>query len=420
MADWSNLITIFVSQTFLVFFVYLLTEFREPEAKWRRIWLVGAVGITAANLVLVASVGFAFYEKWFPLTMTAWHLALILLVSRRRGARTLFNLFTVLYLGFFAIVIGRAMGRLLPGFPLADCLARIVVLLALTVAVYRLRPPYLRMLGLLQHGWTLLCAFPLLTVGFIYALSRFENAPLQGTLLALVALALGAVFYGVVWLFFQRVLEEDAAQRDKDLLSVQVSSMEQRVAATQAAEEQLRIERHDLRHRLAAIATLARKNDQAALVEYIGASQALLDAMTPVRRCANPMLDAITDFYFRQAEEAGIAVETSLSVPPQLPVAAAELSTVLANALENAIHACKKLPQGQRRIVCKCIAHPSLMLEVSNTCDGRVSFDQEGRPVTAQHDHGLGVRSIAAFCDKYGALCTYELQDGWFRLKLAL
>ena len=303
---------------------------------------------------------------------------------------------------------------------MADCLTRIVVLSALTAAVYRLRAPYLRILGLLQHGWALLCAFPLLVVCFIYALNRFENDPVQSTLLALVALALGTVFYGVVWLFFQRVLEEDAAQRDKDLLSVQVASMKRRVAATQAAEEQMRIERHDLRHRLAAIAALAQKGDRVAMLDYIGASQAHLDAMTPIRRCANPMLDAIMDFYFRQAEEAGIAVETSLTVPPELPVDAAELSTAFANALENAIHACKKLPEGQRRIVCKCIAHPSLMLEVSNTCDGRVSFDKEGRPVTAQRDHGLGVRSIAAFCDKYGALCTYELKDGWFRLKLAL
>ena len=39
---------------------------------------------------------------------------------------------------------------------------------------------------------------------------------------------------------------------------------------------------------------------------------------------------------------------------------------------------------------------------------------QEGRA------HGLGVQSIAAFCRKNGAVCEFDLTDGWFRLRLVL
>ena len=39
-----------------------------------------------------------------------------------------------------------------------------------------------------------------------------------------------------------------------------------------------------------------------------------------------------------------IEVKACLTIPDELPVAAAELSTVFANALENAIHACSALP----------------------------------------------------------------------------
>lgn len=41
-------------------------------------------------------------------------------------------------------------------------------------------------------------------------------------------------------------------------------------------------------------------------------------------------------------------------------------------------------------------------------------------PVTDSPGHGLGVRSISAFCRKHGALCRYEQQDGSLRLRILL
>ena len=132
------------------------------------------------------------------------------------------------------------------------------------------------------------------------------------------------------------------------------------------------------------------------------------------------MLDAIFSSYFSQAQQQGIQVEASLVVPDKLPVDAVELSTVFANALENAIHACAELPEGERKIVCKCINRPRLMFEVANTCVGEVRLDQNGLPVTGRRGHGMGTRSIAAFCEKHGAVCSYEQKDGWFRIQLIL
>ena len=59
-------------------------------------------------------------------------------------------------------------------------------------------------------------------------------------------------------------------------------------------------------------------------------------------------------------------IEYMLQATEDLPVDAAELSTVFANALENAIHAVKQLPSEQRVIRCKYIRHPQLMFRVAN------------------------------------------------------
>lgn len=205
-----------------------------------------------------------------------------------------------------------------------------------------------------------------------------------------------------------------------DILSAQVSALQGRLEATRAADEAIRIERHDLRHKLQAVAEMVKKGESAEALDYIGASRARLDELKPVRWCQNPVLDAVLASYFNQAKRLDIQVEATLAIPDELPVDAAELSTVFANALENAIHACAELRPGERKIVCKCISRPGLMFEVANTCAGEVRLDRNGLPLAGRRGHGIGTRSIAAFCEKHGAVCSYEVKNGWFKIRVVL
>lgn len=51
---------------------------------------------------------------------------------------------------------------------------------------------------------------------------------------------------------------------------------------------------------------------------------------------------------------------------------------------------------------------------------GEVRFDENGLPVSAHQGYGIGTRSIAAFCEKHGAACSYGAKDGWFRMRVIL
>lgn len=113
-------------------------------------------------------------------------------------------------------------------------------------------------------------------------------------------------------------------------------------------------------------------------------------------------------------------MDARIALPEQLPVAEGELAIVFANALENAIHACMELPRKEREIRCKVIQHPGIMFELSNPCAGAVRFDHRGLPLSSQKGHGLGVQSIFSFCQKYGAICHFEMTDGWFHLRMVL
>ena len=81
-----------------------------------------------------------------------------------------------------------------------------------------------------------------------------------------------------------------------------------------------------------------------------------------------------------------------------------DLCVLLSNALENAIHANLLLPTKQRKIRCRMVGTPGVMLELSNPCADDVVFDSNGLPIAQRKGHGLGVQSVSAFCHKNGAL----------------
>ena len=182
--------------------------------------------------------------------------------------------------------------------------------------------------------------------------------------------------------------------------------------AVRAAEDAIRTERHDLRHRLQAVAELVSRGDKDAALDFLDAAQKRLDERKEIRWCRPPVLDAVFSSYFDQAQNQGILVEANIALPDTLPANEGELAIVLANALENAIHANLELPPELREIRCKMVGSPGVMLEISNPYTGEISFDSSGLPVAQREGHGMGIQSISAFCRKNGAVCRFDRTDG--------
>ena len=60
------------------------------------------------------------------------------------------------------------------------------------------------------------------------------------------------------------------------------------------------------------------------------------------------------------------------------------------------------------------------LMYLFNPCNEAVRFDDQGLPMAQQEGHGMGVRSIVAFCRKHDAVCQFDLTDGTFRLRIVL
>ncbi len=384
---------------------------------------------TAAVLLPIGMALYALMGREYPTAVTLFtctipSLVLFYLLSEYRDGRFFFTFCLSDTTCLWLMQLTNLLDRLCGGTYIALFISRLVLIpLSGAFLWKKLRRPYLELQDNLPGGWWTITA---ISAGFYLLLLNTAlpvDAPIadrQTLARILLVCTLMPITYLAILGALRRQMLYYEARSKRDLLAAQVSGLEGRMNAAQAAEEAIRIERHDLRHKLLTVEDMIERGEKEDALAYIHTLQGEVEYARPERWCVNPLLDAVFSSFFAQARRQGIRVRARLAIPEQLPVDPTELSAVFANALENAIHACAELPEGQRELACTCISHPSLMFEVANPYRGTIRFDEAGRPMAQTPGHGIGTRSISAFCEKHDACCVYEAKDGWFRLKIAL
>ena len=272
--------------------------------------------------------------------------------------------------------------------------------------------------------WGVLTLIPCMFCGYLILVSAWPGSYLENEAQRIYVYAAVVPLVFVYIAVFKSLLAQYHMQMERQsaaLLTMQISALKEKMQKVKEVEEGVRIQRHDLRHHLQTVTELVARGEEAAALAFLDAAQKRLNEQNEVRWCRPPVLDAVCSSYFGQAQKQGVLVEADISLPDTLSVDESELAIVLANALENAVHATLDLPADQRVIRCKIVGHPSIMMEISNPCGkGEVTFDDTGMPMALKEGHGLGVQSISAFCRKHGAVCQFDLTDGWFRLRLVM
>ena len=97
---------------------------------------------------------------------------------------------------------------------------------------------------------------------------------------------------------------------------------------------------------------------------------------------------------------------------------ATELCLILNNALENAVEACMKLPEGDRKIkVQAAVKQKRFLLRVSNSFNGVIN-ETAGLPVTEKEgkEHGYGLSNIIRAAQRRKGSASYRTENGYFVL----
>lgn len=232
-----------------------------------------------------------------------------------------------------------------------------------------------------------------------------EEAGKHGALLLLQVMGLAAL---LCTLYAYRRLCQ-GVQAQAALRSVTQAARAQKIyiAEARARYEQTRAFRHDVKNHLSVLDGLLGGGKVEEGRAYLKKLEAASQALSFPDQTGNPVVDLLLGEKLGLAE--GIAAEVSLALPKPCGIDDFDLCVIFANALDNAISACRSGPGTPSVRVTGSGQGDFYLLTFVNTCD-RGPLPPEGT--------GLG--SIRSVAEKYRGAVLTEKADGLFSLNVLL
>lgn len=198
-------------------------------------------------------------------------------------------------------------------------------------------------------------------------------------------------------------------QAREALASVTQAARAQRVyvAEAQARYEQTRAFRHDIKNHLAVLDGLLRGGRAAEGLAYLERMEAASASLSLPCRTGRAVVDILLGEKLALAED--IAAEVSLVLPVPCGVDDFDLCVIFANALDNAVAACRAA-EGERSLrITGQRQGDFYLLSFVNTCSGG--------PLPPA---GTGLRNIRSVAEKYRGAVLTEKTGGQFTLSVLL
>ena len=268
--------------------------------------------------------------------------------------------------------------------------------------------------------WVLPLVFITLNLFMIprYQTTLYTGRVLQGYIVLSIALLILLFWFNAIFLMMATSLNRNARlQQENQLLSLQ----QQRYENLQAAMEETRQARHDMRHHLNQISALAETGDMGKLKAYLAQTVSRIPGLD-IHFCENRAADSVLGYYCTLAKREGVPFRAQIDLPERLPVDEVDLCLVLSNLLENALEASLRTASARRQMQVTAYSHADrlLLIEVKNTFDGEIKEKEGVFRSFKRNGNGIGIQSVRHIAEKSGGASTFAFQNGTFTAKVML
>lgn len=236
-----------------------------------------------------------------------------------------------------------------------------------------------------------------------------------------------ATFWLILLLYYltHLIAGEFTRRLDAETANTRLSAQLEQFERAQAAIDQFRRDRHEMKNTYFYINALVKRHEYAALEHYLDTELNYRITEMEEIRTGNPTLDLMLTQKIGEARRAHIGVTTNLTLPANLPFPDQDLCALLLNLLDNAIDASIREPDrpGSREIAITLGQTKNfLRVEISN----RTSTDvlKENRSLrttkTDKTNHGIGLQVVRSIVDKYDGMLRYDSSRDRFAVSVLL
>ena len=139
--------------------------------------------------------------------------------------------------------------------------------------------------------------------------------------------------------------------------------------------------------------------------------------------CNSTRSNEFLTIYGARCQKLGFKLRAKALVPDRLPVESTDLTSLVANVLENAIEAQERIPDPAKRNIQFDITYDGrkLKLMCKNPCIIDTRFDDEGLPISTRAvPSGIGTAQIRAIAEKYSGVANFMQENGNFVVRAVM
>lgn len=219
--------------------------------------------------------------------------------------------------------------------------------------------------------------------------------------------------------YFKQYEEKQHIETNNKLMYMKQTQVEKEMTLMEENEKKIVLIRHDMRHFLNNILNDLENNQNEHAIDYIHTLFDSLDQIVRKQYCLNNTINMIIASYENRIQEENIDFHYQLSVPKKLVISDIDLTSILSNALENALKAVLLLKDYrfiQLTIEEKC---GKLLISVENNYLNEPIF-VDGIPISKEKNHGFGSQSIVYTVDKLNGNCQFSVNNHRFILRIVI
>ena len=263
--------------------------------------------------------------------------------------------------------------------------------------------------GILIFG-TVQIAFLFITI----LLNYYNLTDGSVTLLLFIVDALAILFNFMLYVLVNVNLRNQQELWKKELLSAQLEKQEIRGRELAGTVQEAYEVRHDIAENIALAGRLLEEREGQQAKDKL---QGLVDNISlKYLYSNNKIADAVLADKAKLCSEYGIRLDGRLELPDNIPLTGARLCVVLANILDNAIRACRKMSDakpgdvGKTPLYIKLSAKEQagfLIIRQENSFGGVIEDRRSG----VFSEHGLGLGIVRSITEETGGMLITEQQD---------
>lgn len=219
--------------------------------------------------------------------------------------------------------------------------------------------------------------------------------------------------------YFKQYEEKQHIETNNKLMYMKQTQVEKEMTLMEENEKKIVLIRHDMRHFLNNILNDLENNQNEHAIDYIHTLFDSLDQTVRKQYCLNNTINMIIASYENRIQEENIDFHYQLSVPKKSAISDIDLTSILSNALENALKAVLLLKDYrfiQLTIEEKC---GKLLISVENNYLNEPIF-VDGIPISKEKNHGFGSQSIVYTVDKLNGNCQFSVNNHRFILRIVI